>query len=531
MADSAHPGKTAGKKRAKLNQRENRTNQYEKQLSGLLSKAKPKAPVDGDSSEYKGRRCRRGATLTLYQSGKVTEAIKEPDPPKYAWQSRLLAKRFPKCTAEQIAEALRCFDGDTDKASIICERQSRNAEGPVLGAGDQPLSMEELDVLGSKQLAQLAKKLRFKLVGNENQMRQRLAALVGLSPDVMVRLEWILDAAMAAKLPSIDREGAATIRAHIAEGRFTAAHYIQMFTERLRISEADAIDEPESDPEEENPADADQDAVQPLADSHAAPAVVNEGALRHDVYKRLRKVRCGKHLRIRVRLSHADKLRNAGTLAGSSPGSADFRVLMDMDRQEVALGSTWKRASQLLDFEVHSDDGSDNNDEEVVGLAARRRREWRASEHDVDSWFTGSNRSTANVVALATEGAQVGQQFSVAGKLGALVIPRGMSPPVDSPSSPVKGHRRRQPLPENRVMMERRLANIGQPIGGLSTVDPDLEAWREDLQRRRVDAAKIGLQLTRRLPDLDLKPVWLDDVEGNQLAMYDQLATAGRARS
>ena len=146
---------------------------------------------------------------------------------------------------------------------------------------------------------------------------------------------------------------------------------------------------------------------------------------------------------------------------------------------------------------------------------------------------SGARASTTwiNVVALATEGAQVGQQSSVAGKLGALVIPRGMSPPVDSPSSPVKGHRRRQPLPENRVMMERRLANIGQPIGGLSTVDPDLEAWREDLQRRRVDAAKIGLQLTRRLPDLDLKPVWLDDVEGNQLAMYDQLATAGRARS
>ena len=540
--DAAAPA--TAKRRRKLKKRANRANVHEKQLSGLLSKARQKAPArrEGTPELAKGaRRGRRGATLSLYESGTVTKAIAEPEPPKFQWQARLLAKRFPKCTPEQIAEALDCFDGDTDKAGIICERQSRNAAlgGPALGAKDEPLSMEELEVLGSKQLAQLAKKLRFNVSGNANELRHRLAALVGLTPDVMVRLEWILDAALAAELPSIDRQGAAIIRSHIAEGRFTAVHYIQMFTERLRITDDDDVDDAavDSDEEDAGEAGAGQDGEggsrQGTPDQ---PFTVEEGALRRDVYKRLRKARCGKHLRMRARLCHADKLRSAGTLA-STLGGADFALGFDEDGNEVALGSTWKRASQLLELEIGSDDGSGSSDEEeekeanrTDDLAARRRREWQKSERDVDGWHTAPTGSWVDVAALAQNPGGKRQGGGSAG-LAALVVPRGRSPPVsppgDLPSSPS--------LRKKCVVQEReeRFANLSleasKGFGGGRT-DPDLEAWRADLQRRREDAGRVGWQLTRRLPDLDLKPVWLEGVEGGYLAMYERLAAAEALR-
>ena len=531
MADGARPGKAAAERRAKGK----RANHHEKQLRSLLSKSitsRPAAVLSGGPSDNESfRRGRRGATLTLYESENVAEAVAEPESPKYLWQARLLAKRFPKCTGEQIAEALEVFDGDTDKASIICERQSRNAAGPVLGAMDKPLSMPELEALGAKQLAHLAKQLRFKVVGNAHEMRQRLAALLGLTPDVMVRLEWILDAALAAKLPSVDREGAATIRSHIAAGRFTAAHYIRMYTERLRISEADETEEQSEDSDEEDSTVADQGTVEDSDAPGTPPLVAQEGALRHEVYARLRKARCAKHLRIRARLSRAAKLRGTGTLAGSTLGSADFRALIDSD--DEALGSTWKRASQVIDFAIGSDDGCEGGDE-VANLTAWRTRDWPEREHDVDSWLSGPNNLTADVVALAAH-AHLEQHTSSHGKLSALVLPRGRrSPPVDVPSSPVRSRRHEHSRPRNHkdhTMLERRFENICQALGSSDTSDTDLEAWRTELQRRRLDASRIGMQLIRQLPDLDLKPVWLDGIERGHVAVYDRLATAGRARS
>ena len=356
-------------------------------------------------------------------------------------------------------------------------------------------------------------------------MRQRLAALVGLTPDVMVRLEWILDAALAAKLPSIDREGAATIRAHIAEGRFTAAHYIQLFTERLRVSEPDEAEELAGDTDAADLEDADDPEMSTEEALPGTPAAIKEGALRHNVYRRLRNSRCGKHLRIRERLSHADKLRCAGTLASSTLGCADFRALLEMG-DEHALGSTWKRASQLFQLELDPKDGSESRGEEPGNLAAQRRRDWRESEHDVDGWLSVSaNNSMADVLSAATTArVQLEQHSSKSDRLDALVVPRGRSPPVDMPSSPLR--QRQSHLPTERVA-----SMIGQLTVGSSTADPDLEAWRADLQQRRADAGRVGLQLSRRLPDLDLKPVWLDGVSRGYLATYDRLATAGRARS
>ena len=547
MADGARPGKAEADRRANRKQRANAANQHEKQLRSLLSKSirsRPAVLAGGPSGTESFRRGRRGATLTLYESGNVAEAVAEPESPKYAWQARLLTKRFPKCTAEQIAEALEVFDGDTDKASIICERQSRNAAGPALGAMNVPLSMPELEALGAQQLAQLAKELHFNVVGNENEMRQRLAALVGLTPDVMVRLEWILDAALAAKLPSIDREGAATIRSHIAAGRFTAAHYIGMYTERLRTSEANEAEEQIEDSEKEDATVADTGTAESVPPG-TPPAAAKEGALRHEVYARLCKARCAKHLRIRARLSRADKLRRTGIVASSTLGSADFRVLLAAD--DEPLGSTWKRASQVLDFAIGSDNGCEGGDEEA-DLAAWQRRDGQDREHVVNSWLSAPIALAADVDALAAHtGADLGQHATTGGdklsapglsggdKLSAPVFRRGRnSPPADAPSSPVHSRRQDQSRPRNHrdhAVLERRFESICQSLGNSDAADSDLEEWRAEMQRRRADASRVGMQLIRQLPRLDLKPVWLGGIEGGCLAVYDRLATAGRARS
>ena len=79
-------------------------------------------------------------------------------------------------------------------------------------------------------------------------------------------------------------------------------------------------------------------------------------------------------------------------------------------------------------------------------------------------------------------------------------------------------------------MLERMFENICQSLGSSDTGDTDVEAWRTELQRRRVHASRGGMQLIRQLPDLDLKPVWLDGIERGHVAVYDRLATAGRAR-
>ena len=524
----------AHKRSAKLKKRANRVGGHERALSSLLSKAKLKAPETREGTPEALKGARRGATLSLYESGVVTKALAEPEPPKHHWQARLLAKRFPKCTPEQIDEALDCYDGDTDKAGIICERQSRNAAlgGAALSAKDEPLTMEELELLDSKQLAQLAKKLRFNVSGNANELRMRLAALVGLTPDVMVRLEWILDATLPAKLSSIDREGAAIIRSHVAEGRFTAIHYITMFTERLRISdkvaiaaESDEEAEPEPEPEPE------PEEVKP-----DTPPEIADGALRREVYKNLRKARCGKRLRMRTRLTYAAKLRGAGTLALGSMMDADsfsFGFGLEEDANEAPLGSTRQRTSQLLQVEDGgSDDGSSDDEGERFAIranrtddpAARRKAAWRQQEREADGWFTAPTTSWSadGIAALGRKGGGGNNG------LAALVVPRGRvppaSPPGDNPSSPPR------PLTAlnstaHSLSLDPLVANV-DPEKGL--LDPDLELWRADIQRRRHDAGKVAWQLTRQLPDLDLKPVWLAGVDGATFTFYERLAAANR---
>ena len=467
------PDTTKPKRRAGRGRRAADTN--ERQLGQLLAKARSPvagAPVHSAHSADTPslpRRGRRGATISLY-GGIAAEAAAtsaEPAAPAFTWQLRLLAKRFPKCSEAQIVEALQCYGGDTDKAGIICERYARQSDGVGLGVADEPLSIEELDSLGLKQLRQLARRLRFRVGGNAVELRQRLAALVGLTPDVMVRLEWVLDAALAAKLPSIDREGAAIIRQNIAEGRFTAVHYITMYTERLRLADGEEPEpEPEPKPKQRSAVtqaehqihvrgigvdgwDGTEEGVgryeneesleeifgafgtfiqatirHRIADGQntswalvtmgdlesvdralAAPAVMagtnklvlnryskkqaaastgamarvqKEAGLSREeviesssdgtgcsdlppsehaplgrrVYRRLRKARCGDTTRMRTRLVHAARLRQSGRLSATL-GPAEFGF--SADGAEVPMGSTWKRASQLLQEEEFMD--------------------------------------------------------------------------------------------------------------------------------------------------------------------------------
>ena len=184
------------------------------------------------------RRGRRKAVVQLqahFSTPEQSESEADPeDSDAFTWQRRLLANRFLKCTDVQILEALRTYAGDTDKAAIICERYARQSDGQVTD-GDLVTSVEVLENMDLDALMELARGHGFELKGSATELRNRLGALLGLSKNVMIRLEWVLDAALAADLPSIDHEGAATIRTNVAQGRFSAQHYISMYTERLYV--------------------------------------------------------------------------------------------------------------------------------------------------------------------------------------------------------------------------------------------------------------------------------------------------------
>jgi hypothetical protein len=354
----------------------------------------------------RGNRRRRGAIISMYgepasppTDGSPTEPGGGPEGGEDAPDRRkveLLRRRFPKCTDMQVVESLRIYHGDTHRAGVVCERFARENE---FGSASR-LTMAELEGMRIDELQALAREHRIMVGGSAVQMRHWLAALFGVTPDILVRLEWVLDAALAAGLPSIDRAGVSLIRSHVASGRFTASHYISMYTDRIRAPAAMAEEEEEgvgAASPASSPHLAGRGTVREgVAVAAAAPPppaqreVQKSGAgsrqlgaptpqLRRGVYGSLCRARVGSASSLRERLQFASRLRrrsdrtsggsgNTGAGAGGSTGTSVAVGLQRRRRDrrqqqsDFDLGATagwttslraspascWQRASQQL---------------------------------------------------------------------------------------------------------------------------------------------------------------------------------------